>query len=879
MNPGVRREDLEGVYAEFLNAADLHVWRKCLDRYAAQAQVFGTEAGMDLDALAQGLCIAYYTRWFAILADEEATRVWANETFELLAKAAGRQNLERSRAGVRVNALIAAGRGYPAAARALIEAAGTDVPIEVSLLMTPQAPSRVAQILAQPVAEDRQGGLFLPAVMVYADALIELGYLQQAQAVLERYSAAASNPLLIDLQGKLYELSGAWEKAQSCYSQSKAWAVHKYRAAICAVIVQVSKGQAVDLPWADTDESLQKAMLSGGSESDQAEVARAGSFVNVCRWYNFDNWLVHYELGSLSFRRKRHTEAEKHLSIAARQAPATVAFAVNHLRFINLTWLGSTAMGQGLPVKPETLECAHATLQARGPEDVKATIRTWLAAAVHDPTCLQPVYQSDDLFAQGEAYEFEGNTPAALQRFSQSAAQSYLPRAYHHLIESLAYCGFEETTCYLIDITMDESWEDFFQLWELGKALVAILHDKERYFTLDHISERFARIEERLEQLAGVEFQHLMRVWRFYLSYDRGDLAVRALQQADQLAESPEELLLLATARRDRSGLLSLLRAEGESTHRLERLEIARELAQRGQINRARRILQSERVFEPGEALSPLEFVLVLECGSPCLSKDEISVLSERAVANLVRDQRAGLFGPYAGEFMKRLRDHIEVPSSYLSDWLTESASATEKIESEWKSWQSTLDKHPDPERLEQQRRRIESQLSESDNDEAELFFSLAIWGPVFRNLDALLGSIRGIRPNREPDQTPISRTDSIATNLRAKTVSRLWRDYLNNRDEEQAERLLDQVKAFYRDEQRLRNEWDTLRRNDMQGPLETLRYLVEAGQGVLDRIGRCVRHADLWPPFLRVREHMLRDIDALRERLSTQMNSVGPDY
>ncbi|MEJ2427103.1 MAG: hypothetical protein P8101_22250, partial [Candidatus Thiodiazotropha sp.] len=609
------------------------------------------------------------------------------------------------------------------------------------------------------------------------------------------------------------------------------------------------------------------------------EAARAGSFVNVCRWYNFDNWLVHYELGSLSFRRKRHTEAEKHLSIAARQAPATVAFAVNHLRFTNLTWLGGTAMGQGLPVLPETLECAHAALQARGPEEVKATIRTWLAMAVNDPTCLQPVYRSDDLFAQGEAYEFEGNVPAALQRFSQSAAQSYLPRVYHHLIESLAQGGFEETTCYLIDITMNESWEDFFQLWELGQVLVAIQKDKDRYFILDQISERFARIEERLEQLAGVEFQHLMRVWRFYVSYGRGDLAVRALQQADKLAESPEELLLLAKARGDRSGLLSLLRAEGESTHRLERLEIARELARRGQISRARRILLSERVFEPSETLSPLEFVLVLECGSPCLSKDEIAVLSERAVENLVRDQRSGLFGPYAGEFMKRLREHIKVPSQFLSDGLRESARAAGEIESEWKSWQSTLDKHLDPERLEQQRQRIESQLSESDSDEAELFFSLAIWGPMFRNLDALLGSIRGIRPAREPDQTPISRTDSIATNLRAKAVSRLWRGYLNSRDEHQAERLLDQVKAFYRDEQRLRNEWDAQRRSDMQGPLETLRYLVGTGQGVLDRIGRCVRHADLWPPFLQVSEHMLRDIEALRERLSTQMNTMGPGY
>jgi hypothetical protein len=653
--------------------------------------------------------------------------------------------------------------------------------------------------------------------------------------------------------------------------------IHKYRAAICSVIAQVSTQEEVAHQWSETEESLQKAMLMGGSESDQAEVARTASFVNVCRWYNFDNWLVHYELGSLSFRRRRHAEAEKHLSIAARQAPATVAFAVNHLRFTNLTWLSGTSMGRSLPAQPETLECAHAALQASGPEDWKASIRTWLARETNDPSVLAPVYESGNLFAQGEAHELEGHAPDALRCFSRAVAESYVPRAFNRLIETLAQCGFEETTCHLIDVAMAESNDDFFQLWELGRSLLGILKNRDRYFALQHIGNRFDRIEDRLEELAEDEFQHLMRAWQFYASYGRGDLAARVLQLAAQLAESPEEHLVLAAARRDRAGLLALLRAERESTHRLERLEIARALASRGQITRARRILRGERVFDSTVVLSPLEYVIVLECGSPCLSDDETKALSARAATNLVGDRRARLFGRYAHKFFERLREHTDIPSQYMSDWLAETATSVKPDDSVWKSWQESLETLHDPALLERERRLMESQMLESGED--VLFFSLAVWGPMYRTLDALLGSIWRIRPAREPEDTPISKTDSIAINVRARAVSRLWRQYMRSEGQDQDQnRLLDQVRDFYRDEDRLELEWESLRKRDVKGPLERLRYFVETGQSVLDRIRHCAERADVWPSFLRVREHLLRDVDALQKRLASQLSSAGLD-
>jgi hypothetical protein len=128
---------MDEVYSEFLGTADLAVWQKCLDRYGELVRASGTSERISLGDLAQGLCIALYTQWFAAQAGEEEAGKRAGDTFDQLARVAGRHDLGDSRERILVNSLIAAGRGYRGAARAMLEEARQEVPVEVTLLMAP----------------------------------------------------------------------------------------------------------------------------------------------------------------------------------------------------------------------------------------------------------------------------------------------------------------------------------------------------------------------------------------------------------------------------------------------------------------------------------------------------------------------------------------------------------------------------------------------------------------------------------------------------------------------------------------------------------------------------------------------------------------------
>src|SRR5262249_28226774 len=152
------------------------------------------------------------------------------------------------------------------------------------------------------------------------------------------------------------------------------------------------------------------------------------------------------------------------------------------------------------------------------------------------------------------------------------------------------------------------------------------------------LEEQLSWVAKRLEQLAEFEFQHLMRAWRFYNNYNRGDLAARVLQRADRLAESAEEHLSLAIANQDTMSRSHLLRAEREASHRLMRIDIARWFANFGQLSRARQILNTAGVFDPNTHLEPLEYVIALQCESPCLTEEERQDLLRRAAKQLDQD-------------------------------------------------------------------------------------------------------------------------------------------------------------------------------------------------------------------------------------------------
>src|SRR5262249_54853889 len=132
------------------------------------------------------------------------------------------------------------------------------------------------------------------------------------------------------------------------------------------------------------DAAVLQALSWFEPEIDQAELARWSSFVNACRWNAFDSWVVHLELGKLSFRRRRYHEADAHFKKAAARGPATARFTVLSLRFANLSWLNERSPYRDLPNDPETIECAYEALESAGGGEDTASIRVWLAARTRE---------------------------------------------------------------------------------------------------------------------------------------------------------------------------------------------------------------------------------------------------------------------------------------------------------------------------------------------------------------------------------------------------------------------------------------------------------------------------------------------------------------
>jgi hypothetical protein len=860
------------VYRTFLQTTDLKSWEGCLQHYCDLLNESSGKKPFPLSRLAEGLCIGQYTLWLAWLCGEEQTEKNARQSVERFAEVALAHDLALTAKGARVLAVIAACRGYAAIAREILEEAGEEIPLEIALIILPGPPAKRVQVLQELVGIDVGQDTFLPALHFYAHALLDLGYLDQVREVLDKAGSRGDVPLMIDLRGKLAELSGEWSKAELLYRSSN-WITHEYRASICSVILRASAGMGTDQSWFAAGEKALRGMMISDSETDQTEVVRTASFVNACRWYSFDNWLIHYELGVLSFRRRRHAEAEEYLKMSAKRAPEAARFAINSLRFTNLTWIRDA----NLDTKPETCECAHAALLEPAAESKKAHIRTYLARVTRELSLLEPVDVEGGPYERGEANEIRDRIPEALQCWSEAIRKAYVPRALHRLIRRFTACSFEHTAVYLAGIVMREAQDDFFDLWELGDVLLSIRQDAASSAALRlELDKLLSQIATRLEQLAEFEFQHLMRAWEFYNRYNRGDLAARVLRRAARLAESAEEHLTLAIANQDAMGQAHLQRAEREASHRLMRLEIARRYADFGQVSRARQILKSAGVFDANTHLDPLEYVIALKCKNPCLNGEERQALLKRATQQLDQDLRAGLHVRYASRFLDRLAEcGTEIPSEIRSRFAENDGN--EEAETLWKSWASTLERLDNQTLLEEERKSMEARASTYEQDEIVTFHYLSVWENLHRSIGGIQQAIKSVRPGREPDETPIRR--ATAENERGARVSRLWRAHLDATDPQRAENLLEQVREFYREEERLLDEWEAQRRRDMQRDLQKTKSYIDWGMDVLTLIERSAARGGLWPPFLNIEKPMLNDIESLRTALVRALSMAGLGY
>lgn len=867
-------------YSTFLGTADLACWSACLREYRDLLDGPTEATAPQVTRFAEAICISIYVQWLGSLCGETALRNETAVLFECFAdraETAAHDVDEKLRIGVM--GVVAAGKGYHATARKLLEGLPGELSPEHALLVIPASPAKRALML-KPYLFGHPGNRFLPAFYFYAHSLLDLGYMREVHNLLREYDSVSTNSLWIDLKGKLFELDGSWSEARDVYLKS-AWTIHQYRSVICDIISGGTGSGDVGFSGM-AQEKLKQGMLTFGGEIDQAELARSESFVNACRWNDFDSWLVSYELGKLSFRRRRHAEAEKHLKIAAEQAPQEFSFAVSSLRFVNLTWLGRPSITGGLEVNPETLECARRTLAAPGEERQKASIRNFIARATGETELLDPVAESGDPYELGDAHFTRGNTPDAIQCWCSAIREAFVPRAFHALMRQFADFRFEHTVRHLAEVVMLEAWDDFFELWELGNVLLKLNRANGGGVTIAGVEEQLSRLEARLPQLAESDFQHLIRAFEFYWGYGRPDIATSLLGRAERLAESPEEYLQLAAARRnvgsaDREvlGLDNLLRAEKESRDRLERLQVARELFHYRQVARARRVLKTEGVLDRTQILEPMEYVVVLECGEPCLSADELKGLAEDAREALVRDLKTGLYPAYGHRFVERLREHTSLGPIDLQGQLDSAPGRlrNKDDDSVWRSLKYNLKRLQNSRQAEEEKRILKEKVEELEGrGAAAVFFGYTLWGLVFSDLDTTVEGIKRIRPDLDESLVPISRSDSFLYNVRARRLSELWRGYLTSDDAQEKARRLQALRDFEREERELTHQWEASRQRETERPALRAGHLAEVARQILASIRSHEAQESPWPSFLGIRECIIRDTEELALRLSERL-------
>jgi hypothetical protein len=248
-----------------------------------------------------------------------------------------------------------------------------------------------------------------------------------------------------------------------------------------------------------------------------------------------------------------------------------------------------------------------------------------------------------------------------------------------------------------------------------------------------------------------------------------------------------------------------------------------------------------------------------------------------RAAKQLDQDLRAGLYARYAYLFINRLTECGTEIARELRDRFSKTDGTAEAAETLWQSWASTLESLDNPTLFEEEKRSMEVRASAYGQDEIVLFHYLSVWENLHRRIGTIQQAIKSMRPDREPAGTPISRAS--ARNERGARVSRLWRAHLAATDPQQAEDLLEQVREFYRDEERLEDEWEAQRLRDMQRDLQKAQSYVDWGMDVLAKVERSLKRGGLWPPFLNIEMHMLNDIETLRTALTRDLSLAGLGY
>lgn len=811
----------EDPYGDFLAAADVPTWRRCMDATAALTFELG-DGDEGNDRLVQALTITAYVVWLgATSGDLESEKVGRRRHDELRAELDRRYRGAASPQLRRCRGIEFAWTGYHTQACEWLEQGGR-LSTEHLLLVLPASDVRQVKAL-RPLFRGDKVCRFLPAVHIYGTALVGVGAVHEAHDLVTSGDWDSTDPMLLDILGTTNERLGQWSEALAAYRMSS-WPIHRYRA---AMIGAISKADMQASDALVLDEPTRRFIANFGDELDQAEMTRCIGFLNACMWNPVDDWVIERELANLSFRRRRFAEAEFHLSRSLKSAPERATFPLAHLRFINLTWLASQSLGSGedvgalLDMTPEAIQAGYDAISCADPTDDTTDIRTWIA---RDDLTLIPCSLEDwTPYDRSQAYETVGDMSRSIDASMESLDTAYGHRTVNRLMSVLGPAGFQATTAHLAELVLRESHEDFFALWETATTVAALVpHDQDDTEREPMLIERFA---SRLRELSELEFKNTVRSYGFFRSVGLSDLAEEMLVAATRLAEGVSELLSVAVLRRkaggartgrvDLEGRRCLTEAMAEARDRIERLEIARELFYYGRIRDGRSILESEGVLAGDRSLSPIEYTAALQC-APWLTSEERADLAHGAAAQLNFEYRSGALGNRPASFGQRLIATIATADQGLARRIQDELAAPLAEEPPRSDWSGATDNA-----WPAVSKRIDGLLAEDDyaalagiveesSRSTSFGLRLVLVNRLRRTFDRLIDNAQAVRPSVPPEETPISK-DPRFDGSRTIELCDLWRARLSGtgRPEEAAAAL----NGFFAAEAEIETQWEDRRR------------------------------------------------------------------
>jgi hypothetical protein len=865
-------------YDEFLDSADIPTWQRCLDRLTGAV---GEPGDVDHERLAQAMCVAAYLVWLGRISGDTRAGTDATARLRRLRSVLMEEAVTAPVQQLRLCWGIAlAHAGYRRRPRALLERDGQIAGEHLLLASDPGDADLLAGLRGACSSQGRR--TFLPVLHRYAGELAQAGRVAEARDVVTSSGWDATEPLVLDLLGRTSEQLGRWAEAHGAYTASS-WLTHRYRSLVTGTILGLDHADA-DAERYGPDRKLPADSFT---EINEREIPGRVAFLNACLWRPIDGWVVHWELGKLGFRRRRHIEADVDLARAERIAPQSARFAITELRFANLTWMSWERLARGTRMLPEALSAGRAALAASTGDDDIAELSTWLAGVTYDGTLIAGDRSGWDHYYHGYAHQILGDTASAIDSWFAAFRTTFNHRAGVRLIDVLSEAGFARTATHLARLVLEEFPKDFFALWETAEALYRIADrvgpENDPGDELEQVEDRYW---ERLLELSRLEFKNGIRLIQLADVHGLRDLIEELFLQVAKQAEGVSEFLAVVVLRRRVTGWPNssvqqevrwcLAQARNAARTRQERLEIARELFHCGQHGEAHDILAAERVTAQDTELSHAEMVAALQCGA-WLTPDERTGLAERAVRQLNLDHLAGALGPDAYHYAERLRlvgeenGLTELDSALHPGLLTRSSPPSAGTRSHGAA--STVMEVLDTEL------RTGGDLTAwaRTTFASDALTSIGVRLVMCSRLRALLVSrvkaIRAQRPEMPEDGTPIRM--GADDNTLVIQLCDAWRARLGSSGAapDLADSRIRDLQAADRERER---QWEMTRRRDTEPWWRGVKNTAEALSIVLSEVIGPAEKSETNPVLVEIIMQIRRDVAALTDEASEQIRLTG---